>query len=70
MKRVGRLLARSLVGALLLLALTANVASADPGKGHGHAQAGALLAQPEDPGLGDGGGYEGDSQPEDPGVAP
>ena len=67
MKRLGALLARSLVGALLLLALTANVANADPGNGHGPVVS-PLLVQPEDPGVG-GSGYAGLSQPEDPGFA-
>ena len=66
MKRVGTLLVRSLIGALLLLALTANVASADPGRGSSHGAQPQLL-QPEDPGTD---GYQGDSQPEDPGFNP
>ena len=68
MKRVSTLLTRSLIGALLLRALTANVASADPGHGNHGAQ--PQLLQPEDPGTDDGGGYEGETQPEDPGVNP
>jgi hypothetical protein len=65
MKRVGSLLARSLIGALLLLALTSNIASADPGNGQG----GPLpqLIQPEDPGTS--AGLQPQIQPEDPGFS-
>ena len=67
MKRLVALVARALLATLLLLAVSANVASADPGKGHGQGPQPALV-QPEDPGLGDGGYVGGESQPEDPGL--
>jgi hypothetical protein len=59
MKRVGSLLARAFVAALLVLALNANVASADPGTRP--APTANTLTQPEDP------GFAPDSQPQDPG---
>ena len=52
MKRLRTLLVRAFVGALLLLTLGANVASADPGLWNG-SQGGStqLYLLPEDPGL-------------------
>jgi hypothetical protein len=53
MKRVGTLLLRAFVGALLLLAVAAGTASADPGLGAPGADGGSgkFLLLPEDPGL-------------------
>jgi hypothetical protein len=70
MKRLAALAARALLVALLLLAVSASVASADPGKGHTQGGGQPALVQPEDPGLGDGGYNGGDptTQPEDPGL--
>jgi hypothetical protein len=74
MKRFGSLAARTLVAALLLLALTANVASADPGTNSG-AGPHPTVAQPVDPGSAIDAqpvdpGSAGESQPVDPGAAP
>ena len=52
MKRVGSVLARVFVAALLVLALNANVARAD-GDGQPEDPGTSLNAQPQDPGLGD-----------------
>ena len=49
MKRFGSLVAQTLVAALLLLAMTANLASADPGASPG-ACPGPTATQPVDPG--------------------
>ena len=62
MKRVGRLLARSFVAALLVIGLHTSVASADPGPDP--APTAGTLTQPEDPGL------TLASQPQDPGLTP
>ena len=51
MTRVRTLLARALVGALLLLCLGASVASADPGVPAGSDGVVAPTMLPEDPGL-------------------
>jgi hypothetical protein len=59
MKRVGTLLARAVIAALLVLAMHASVASADPGTHP--APTANTLTQPEDP------GFAPDSQPQDPG---
>lgn len=59
MKRLGTLLARALVGALLLVALGSSIASADPGATGPAGTVQAVL--PEDPGIPD-------VLPEDPGI--
>ena len=52
MKRVRTLLVRAFVGALLLLTLSASVASADTGLWNGsHGGSTQLYLLPEDPGL-------------------
>jgi hypothetical protein len=51
MKRVRTLLVRALVGALLLLSLSATLASADPGPSGGSDGGSTQLVLPEDPGL-------------------
>ena len=51
MKRVRTLLVHAFVGALLLLALSASVASADPGPSGGFDGGSAPSLLPEDPGL-------------------
>ena len=61
MKRVGTLLARSLVAALLVVGLHASVASADPGPAP---TVEPQIVQPEDPGL------LPTTQPQDPGLLP
>ena len=58
MKRVGTLLTRALFAALLLVAVSAQVASANPGNG----QSAQPASQPEDPGTAP------DFQPQDPGT--
>jgi hypothetical protein len=65
MKRLRTLLARAIVAALLLLAFSANLASADPGSGSsgGASAQPQMLAFPEDPGTAS-------AFPQDPGAAP
>jgi len=60
MKRVATLLARALFAAFLLVAVSAQVASADPGPD----TTPSTSTQPEDPGT-----SSFDTQPQDPGVA-
>ncbi len=66
MKRLRTLLARAILGAVLLVALNASMASADPGRGNSGAAPTptSQAALPEDPGI----GYETLALPEDPGI--
>ena len=51
MKRVRTLLVRVIVGTVLLLSLSASVASADPGGSSGSDRGSTQFVLPEDPGL-------------------
>jgi hypothetical protein len=65
MTRLGVLITRALIVALLLLSVSGGVASADPGHGNSHpSSSGQTLdpsALPDDP------GYDNDLFPDDPG---
>jgi len=67
MTRVGALITRAFIVALLLLSVSGGVASADPGRGNAHPSSSGpalnQLALPDDPGY----SPEDDLFPDDPG---